>query len=58
MRGFKNIDTTTVFLESFESMYRFFRQARPHNQKMRKCYKIKLDEFNALFNMNSALNLV
>ncbi len=32
MRGFKNINPATIFLESFESMYRFFRQARPHNQ--------------------------
>jgi len=58
MRGFKNIDTATIFLESFESMYQFFRKVRPHNQGMRNLYKMKVDEFNALFNLNSASNLV
>jgi putative transposase len=55
MRGFKNIATATVFLESFESMYRFFRQVRPHNQKMRNLYKLKLNEFNALLNLSGAV---
>jgi len=55
MRGFKNIATAMVFLESFESMYRFFRQVRTHNQKMRNLYKLKLNEFNALLNLSSAV---
>jgi putative transposase len=58
MRGFKNINTATIFLESFESMYRFFRKTRPHNQEMRNLYKMKLDEFNALINLNSAMSFV
>ncbi len=45
MRGFKNIDRATIFLESFESLYRFFRQVRPNNQETRNLYKMKLDEF-------------
>ena len=34
MRGFKNIHAATMFLESFESMYRFFRLVRPLNRKI------------------------
>ncbi len=58
MRGFKNIDKATIFLESFESMYRFSRVIRPNNQKMRDKYKSKLDEFNALFDLTSASSFV
>ncbi len=57
MRGFKNINRATIFLESFESLYRFFRLVRPSNQKTRNLYKTKLDEFNALFNLNTAMDL-
>ncbi len=53
MRGFKNIHAATIFLESFESMYRFFRLVRPLNCKMRNLYKSKLNEFNALLNLDS-----
>ncbi len=54
MRGFMNIDRATIFLESFESLYRYFRKICPHSQQMRNLYKLKLNEFNAMLNLNSA----
>jgi transposase-like protein len=48
MRGFKNIDRMRIFLESFESLYRFFRKVPPKNRNMRDVFKEKLQEFNAL----------
>ncbi len=48
MRGFNKFGKAAVFLEAFDSVYRFFRKARPSNQKMRNFYKIKLNEFDTM----------
>jgi transposase-like protein len=49
MRGFKNFDSTRIFLEeSFESLYRFFRKVPPRNGNMRNEYRLKLEESNDL----------
>ncbi len=48
MRGFKEIDCMRTFLESFESVYRFFRKVPPSNREGRELFRLKLEEFNAL----------
>ena len=48
MRGFKEIGCMTNFLESFESVYRFFRKVPPSNREMRELFRLKLEEFNAV----------
>lgn len=45
MRGFKNLTSVRIFLESFQSLYRFFREFRPKNHEMRNLYKLRLLEF-------------
>ncbi len=48
MRGFKNLNLARKFIESFESLYRFFIKFRLKNHKMRNMYSLKLLEFNTL----------
>ena len=56
MRGFKSLVSMIVFLEAFESLYRFFRLQRPKNRKMREEFAARLREFDVLLQPNCALN--
>lgn len=58
MRGFKSLASMIVFLEAFESLYRFFRKHRPKNREMRDEFAARLREFDALLQSNCALNQV